>query len=321
MEEYRLEDLEYATDWEKAYGVTDDRIAELSRHQSALERFKVRPTCRCDSAELADLRKMRAYASSHGFEPTADDNVFEKARVDFIHTTVKYEGSTMSAEDVALILKEDVVIPDKTLSEHLEVMDVNAAFDLMVSYVAEGRSPSPAAVLDIHRLAAAHLEDCEAGEWRWDQRYVAGSLILPPPPKRVEGLVEDAFAWYGEDPTVERAALFHLLFEDIHPFQDGNGRTGRIVMNHMLMSQGYPVIALKADPSSTKAYYDAIASFVKDRERRDGTGMVELTANALYAALQRQIAKVEQARDVEETALTETIKNAEGAEEGQGNVI
>lgn len=125
-----------------------------------------------------------------------------------------YERSTMSAEDV--------VIPDKTLSENLEVMDVNAAFDLMVSYMAEGRPPSPAAALDIHRLAGAHLEDCEAGEWRWNQRCVAGSRVLPPPPKRVEGLVEDAFAWYGEDPTVERAALFHLLFEDIHPFQDGS---------------------------------------------------------------------------------------------------
>lgn len=314
MRRYEIEDLEYASGWERAYGVADDRRMELEAHQRRLERFAVPPISRFDDARLAAVEKMAEYVIANGFEPTRQDNVFEAARVDFVHSTVKYEGSTMSAEDVALILNEDVVIADKPFSEHLEVIDVERAFALMTSFVSSGRPPSSQTALELHAVAAEHLDDCEAGEWRWDQRYVAGSRVLPPPPGRVGELVESAFSWYAEKPSISRAALFHLLFEDIHPFQDGNGRTGRIILNHMLMSQGLPVIALKTDSANTKAYYGAISRFAADVERRDGTEMVRLVVSALEESLQKQIAKVEQRQAAEEGRLGAAIASARTAQ-------
>lgn len=314
MWRYEIEDLEYASGWERAYGVVDARRMELENHQERLARFDVLPTSQFNDTRLTTIDKMAEYIAANDFKPTRQDNVFETARVDFIHSTVKYEGSTMSAEDVALILGEDIVIADKSLSEHLEVIDVEHAFDLMTSFVACDRAPSPQAALEIHAVAAEHLDDCEAGEWRWDQRYVTGSRILPPPPGKVKELVDNAFAWYEEDPSISRAALFHLLFEDIHPFQDGNGRTGRIMLNYMLMSQGYPVIALKTDPTNTKAYYRAISKFTADNEHRDGTEMIQLVVSALEESLLKQIAKIEQRQAAEEGNLNETIASAQMAQ-------
>ena len=72
-------------------------------------------------------------------------------------------------------------------------------------------------------------------------------------------------------PGVATAVLFHLVFEDIHPFGDGNGRTAAPLLNLMLMEAGFPPIAFKADRESARRYYDAIAAFVGDVEHRDGT--------------------------------------------------
>ena len=74
-------------------------------------------------------------------------------------------------------------------------------------------------------------------------------------------------------PDIERIALFHLEFEGIHPFIDGNGRTGRLVLNLDLIRNGYPPINVKF--TDRKRYYDAFDAFYKDN---DATPMTELIA-------------------------------------------
>ena len=72
---------------------------------------------------------------------------------------------------------------------------------------------------------------------------------------------------------IERIALFHLEFEGIHPFIDGNGRTGRLILNLDLIRNGYPPINVKF--TDRKRYYDAFDAFYKDN---DATPMTELIA-------------------------------------------
>ena len=64
---------------------------------------------------------------------------------------------------------------------------------------------------------------------------------------------------------IERAALFHLKFEGIHPFVDGNGRTGRLILNLMLMQAGYPPINVKY--SDRRRYYEAFDSYYRDNDK------------------------------------------------------
>ena len=75
---------------------------------------------------------------------------------------------------------------------------------------------------------------------------------------------------------IERAALFHLQFEGIHPFIDGNGRTGRILINLDLMQQGYPPIVVKF--TNRKRYYTCFDSFYRDQ---DPVPMIRLIGEAV----------------------------------------
>lgn len=293
-----LSNLEYATGYEKMYGVTDERYAYLCRLQSELERFN-NPPCapQSDKALLARLEQQRDILTDHEFIPTEEDHIFETIRIDFIHTTARIEGNTLSLKETGLVLEEDATIPGKPLTEHLEIIDIAAAFDLMVDYIRRGESLSSNMILNLHRVASAHLADCEPGAFRYDQRYISSSNILPPPPERVSPLIDDLIAWSNDTDVseIEAAALFHLVFEDIHPFQDGNGRTGRILLNFQLMQAGYPPISLKADKAGVAAYYQAIETFTRDFEHRDGSSMVNLVAHCLEDSVGKRMLQLEQA--------------------------
>lgn len=275
---YDIEDLEYASGYEKMYGVTDEQLAFLSQHQDNLRRFEVEPTY--DAALEPDLERLvrkRDELARHGFNAACESGSASEAfRVEFAHTTTALEGNGLTLAETAMVLERDLTIPGKSLHDHLEVMDADAAFARVRELATDGAPLSEEVVFDVHRLIAAHLEEAEPGEYRWDMRYVTSSSTYPPPPARVPELMGALLSSSLAQPGVATAALFHLVFEDIHPFGDGNGRAGRALLNLMLMEAGYPPIAFKADRESARRYYDAIASFVGDVEHRDGTALLRL---------------------------------------------
>lgn len=130
------------------------------------------------------MEKKRAALAASGYVPDQESDLFESARIDFVHSTAKLEGSTLSAADVAEILQHDAVVPEGSMREHIEVVDINAAFDFMVGTHRRREPVTLAFVKEVHRRAAAHLAECDTpGELRWDQRYVTGSAVLPSPPR------------------------------------------------------------------------------------------------------------------------------------------
>ena len=87
---------------------------------------------------------------------------------------------------------------------------------------------------------------------------------------------------------IERAALFHILFEAVHPFVDGNGRTGRLLLNFMLMKHGYPPINIKF--ADRRRYYDAFTAYHCDGD--NGEAMVGLVAEYLLARMKTMLALI-----------------------------
>ena len=108
----------------------------------------------------------------------------------------------------------------------------------------------------------------DRGVYRRIPVRIMGAYHVPPDPlfvpEQMENLVAE-FAGNQKLNPIERAALFHLKFEGIHPFVDGNGRTGRLILNLMLMQAGYPPINVKY--SDRKRYYEAFDSYYRDNDK------------------------------------------------------
>ncbi len=136
-------------------------------------------------------------------------------------------------------------VKDVTASEVLANID---AMRFVVQGVGPGDEIAPAQLLEVHRrLLTGTWLDKHAGVVRTEQNWIGGSshnpcsaAFVPPPPEHVPGLLEDLCAFCNEDslPAVAQAAIAHVQFETIHPFVDGNGRTGRALIHLVLRRRG-----------------------------------------------------------------------------------
>ncbi|MFH1821772.1 MAG: Fic family protein [Methanobacteriota archaeon] len=180
----------------------------------------------------------------------------------FTYNSNAIEGSTVNLLETSAILFEGLTPSGKTMREVREVENHRKAFDYLVGYKGE---LNKAFVCKLHRvMTSGILEPAESGVFRGVQVFIRGSEIVPPKSEDVEKLFKELMLWYRGNkkryhPAVV-AAYIHTAFEGIHPFIDYNGRTGRLLLNSILMKNGFPPIAI-AYRKRTK-YYEAIQAAI-----------------------------------------------------------
>ena len=181
--------------------------------------------------------------------------------VEYTYNSNAIEGNTLTLQETAMVL-EGITIDRKPLKEHLEVIGHRDAFEYMLQLVREKVPLSERIIKEIHSLVLIDRPE-DRGVYRRIPVRIMGARHEPPQPYLVPEKMEQLIAKHGEIVstmhTVERVALFHLLFEGIHPFIDGNGRTGRLILNFELGSAGFPAINVKF--SDRKKYYDCFSLY------------------------------------------------------------
>jgi Fic family protein len=161
------------------------------------------------------------------------------------------------------------------------------AFEYVEQLVKEQKSLTEYEIKAIHSLVLSDRKE-DRGQWRRVPVRIAGAATTPVQPYQIEpmigALLADMGSIYRKLHVVEQVALFHLRFESIHPFIDGNGRTGRLLMNLQLIQAGYPPINVKF--ADRRRYYEAFDSYAKN-----GTpeAMVTLVAEYLQERLQSML--------------------------------
>ena len=117
-------------------------------------------------------------------------------------------------------------------------------------------------LLQIHQLILQSIDNQNAGKYRNVQVLISGAKHIPPQPFLVPKQMEDLFIWYNENKDqlhpIELSAEMHERLVTIHPFIDGNGRTSRLLMNLILLQNGFPIAILKGDTESRLNYYGAL---------------------------------------------------------------
>ena len=203
------------------------------------------------------------------------ERLAEEFMIDFTYNSNAIEGNTLTLKETALAL-EGMTIDQKPLKDHLEAVGHRDAF-LYVQDVAKQELPlSETVIKNIHALVLMNRPD-DKGVYRRIPVRIMGAYTEPVQPYMIElrmtELLSANEARKNTMTDIERIALFHLEFEGIHPFIDGNGRTGRLILNLDLIRNGYPPINVKF--TDRKRYYDAFDAFYKDI---DATPMIELIA-------------------------------------------
>ena len=184
--------------------------------------------------------------------------------IEYTYNSNAIEGNTLTLQETALVL-EGVTIDRKPLKDHLEAVGHKDAF-LYVQDLVKNKVPfSEAIIKQIHALVLMDRPE-DRGIYRRIPVRILGAYHTPPEPFLVAEMVEKLVKESANQKLhpIEAAALFHLKFEGVHPFVDGNGRTGRLILNLFLMQSGYPPINVKF--TDRKRYYEAFDSYYRDQD-------------------------------------------------------
>lgn len=206
--------------------------------------------------------------------------------VDFTYNSNAIEGNTLTLKETAMVL-EGMTIDRKPLKDHLEVVGHRNAF-LYIEDIAQNRVRlRDTEIKAIHSLVLIDRPE-DKGVYRRIPVTIAGAYTEPVQPYLIEPKLTELLAKNEERKKtmhpIERIARFHLEFEGIHPFIDGNGRTGRLILNLELIRNGYPAINVKF--ADRRRYYDAFDAFYRDGKADD---MVLLVAEYVSERLDRYL--------------------------------
>lgn len=215
--------------------------------------------------------------------PAEVDALREMFIVEHTYNSNAIEGNTLTLQETGLVL-QGITIDRKPLKDHLEAVGYKEAFEYVEQLAKEQNPLTDYEIRAIHSLVLADRKE-DRGQWRRVPVRIVGATTTPVQPYQIEpmisALLADMNTVYRKLHVVEQAALFHLRFESIHPFIDGNGRTGRLVMNLQLIQAGYPPINVKF--TDRRRYYEAFDSYVTTGSPE---AMVTLIAEYLVERLQ-----------------------------------
>lgn len=227
--------------------------------------------------------------------PKALANLEHYYDIELTYTSNAIEGNTLSPVETTLVIEQGITVGGKPLKDHLEALDHYDA----IRYVRElARHETPLTESDVrslHRLVVQRSAPEIAGRYADLPRYVrteTGRHSFPPPAE-VPALMGDFAGWLGPAPgTPDTAFTAHRRLVDIHPFNDGNGRTARLLMNLVLIRGGYPPIAVR--PEDRLEY---IRSLQQEQAGQGSDGFNALLYRRLDATLEEYLSALQEAQN------------------------
>lgn len=204
----------------------------------------------------------------------------EEFVTEYTYNSNAIEGNTLTLRETDMVLR-GLTVDRKSLKEHLEVIGHKEAFDYVRQLISENAEISEKVIKDIHYLVLADKKE-DRGRYRRVPVRIMGAAHEPVQPYLIVPKMEELLEQYknSEEDIVTKLARFHIEFEGIHPFIDGNGRTGRLLVNLELMKAGYPPIDIKF--TDRLKYYEAFDEY---HAKHNVSAMADMFARYLNKSL------------------------------------
>ena len=203
-----------------------------------------------------------------------------------VYNSNAIENSTLTLEETEKILLEQTLSRNVSLREVFEAKNLARVIEYTRKKVKERELGKDLIVL-IHQMLIGGIDDAIAGRFRREGEYVRVGAYIAPAPEHVERMLETALLEYSSDLGtyfLDRIARFHLDFEPIHPFCDGNGRIGRVIINFQLLQHGLPRIIIRNKEKDV--YYRAFSDY---REKKTTKTMGGILSLALVESLHKRL--------------------------------
>jgi len=168
-------------------------------------------------------------------------DLYDQLILSLTYNTNRIEGSTLTEDETAAVIFRNETIKNKNLVEHLEAKNHQSAIKFLFSYLSQKGKIDEKLILKLHSILMNGIRD-DAGFYRRHGVRIVGSNVptanYPKVPELMEKLVKEINQKHAD--AIDRAAHIHGRFEQIHPFSDGNGRIGRLILSAMLLKDNLP---------------------------------------------------------------------------------
>ena len=193
-----------------------------------------------------------------------------RERFDSIYTynSNAIEGNTLTEDETILFLERGKTIGGKSLKEHLEATNHKKAILYLYKTINKNESINEELIFELHSIVMKDiLPEDQIGTYRKRSVIISGATKMPPVAPLLEREMEDLIYVINNNPEkippIEFCARIHYEFEAIHPFSDGNGRTGRLLLNLMLMRYKFAPIIIKM--KERNSYLNALDDASKNK--------------------------------------------------------
>ena len=203
-----------------------------------------------------------------------------------VYNSNAIENSTLTLKETEKILLDMEVSRDVSLREVYEAKNLAR----VIGYIrnkSQETEVNREVILLLHKMLIGSIDEKIAGRFRKLGEYVRVGTHVAPAPEHVEKMIEAILLEYTSDLTnyfLDKVAKFHLDFETVHPFCDGNGRIGRVLICFQLQRLGFPMIIIR--DREKKEYYKSFAEY---RDEKNPKNMEKVISLGLMESLHKSI--------------------------------
>lgn len=250
---------------------------EIEAYQRyALNRYKTDHVLTKEKIEKIETIRVEYKSLLKNLTKKQMKDILDRFTINFTYESNAIEGNSLTLKDVTFILAENIVPKGKNLREVYETRNTRIANELLFN------NKIKITIKDIIKLHSILVKDTDVQEgFKKFPNILLMRNVETTPPEKVEGEMKKLVDWYNKikekEHPVRVASEFHGKFERIHPFEDGNGRVGRILINAMLLENKYPPLIIRktmrtsyfsALEAHDKGYKSKLERFILDKFER-----------------------------------------------------
>ena len=214
-------------------------------------------------------------------------NLIDEAEIpESVYNSNAIENSTLTLRETEKILLDIAVSRDVSVREVFEAKNLARVINYIRTKSQE-KEIDRDVILLLHQMLIGGIKDEIAGRFRNKGEYVRVGTYIAPAPEHVNLMLDSILSEYGSDHDsyfLDKIAKFHLHFENIHPFCDGNGRIGRVLICYQLLRLGFPLVIVRN--KEKEIYYRAFSDY---RDQKNSKTMEKVFSLALAESLHKRI--------------------------------